>query len=198
MKYFPLLAAIVVLFSGCLSVNEKLLPKTTVINPPKQAGTLEVKKGPFIQKLNDEGDHRGVVSNTTLLNSVSDNIFNRWKSKNIVSSFGTAGRLTGPPDYTVTISGYRNEDASIFGAVICGLSLYIIPTTCTLTFDLDFEFVNNRTKKKYAVKAKNAVTTYQQLFLLPCLPFSFNGNTEMFNDIADYTYEDLRKQGAFN
>ncbi len=44
--------------------------------------------GEFIQKLNGEGDHRGVVSNQTVQRTVGDKILGRWQSKGLISGFG--------------------------------------------------------------------------------------------------------------
>ena len=74
----------------------------------------------------------------------------------------------------------------------------LIPSSSTLTYDLNLEFVNNHTQKHFTVKAKNGVTTWMQILLLPALPVSWIGANNMINDVADYTYDELRKQGAFN
>ncbi len=122
----------------------------------------------------------------------------RWKNKDIIADYDFAGELKKLPDYTLTVSGERNEDSSIIGAVLCGLTLMLIPSSSTLTYDLNLEFVNNHTQKHFTVKAKNGVTTWMQILLLPALPVSWIGANNMINDVADYTYDELRKQGAFN
>ena len=159
--------------------------------------TVEVKTGELIQKLNGEGQNRGVLSGTTVLNAIGKSMMMRWKNKDIIADYGFSGELKKEPDYTVTLSGVRNEDGSMIGAVLSGLTLMLIPSSSTLTYDLNLEFVNNHTHKHYTVKAKNAVTTWMQILLLPALPFSWIGSNNMINDIADYSYDDLSKQGAF-
>lgn len=194
MKYLIL----AVFLTGCVTVNEEMLRKVSITPPQKKDMTVEVINGELIQKLNGEGQNRGVLSGTTVLNAVSTSIMSRWKSKDLISDYGTAGELKRDPDYTVTLSGVRNEDSSIAGAVFSGLTFMILPTTATLTYDLNVEFVNNHTKKHYTVKAKNAATTWMQILLLPALPFSWIGGNNALNDIADYSYDELRKQGAFS
>ena len=73
----------------------------------------------------------------------------------------------------------------------------LLPSSSTLIYDLNLEFTNNHTQKHYTVKAKNAVTTWMQILLFPALPFSWIGSNNMLNDIADYSYDELRKQDAF-
>lgn len=196
MRFLPLVLILAAL-SGCMSVNDKLVRKVGPVVPPKQPAIVEVQYGEFIQKLNDEGDHRGVFSNNAVLKEVSSRILGRWKSENIVSAFGPAGALPAAPTYTLTVSGFRNEDSSIPGAVFCGLTFFLLPTSSTLTYDLTFDLVNNSTGRHYKSHTKNSVTTYQQLFLLPATPFYLKAYNDAFNDIADYVYDDLRKQGAF-
>jgi hypothetical protein len=194
-KFIPVFA--LVSLSGCVTVNEEMLRKVTISPPPNHQMTVEIKTGELIQKLNGEGQNRGVVSGTTVLDAISTSMMKRWQNKDLISDYASSGGLKKDPDYTITLSGIRNEDGSIAAAILGGLTLMIIPTTATLTYNLDVEFINNHNKKHYTVKAKNAVTTWMQIMLLPALPFSWMGSNNMLNDIADYSYDELRKQGAF-
>ncbi len=186
-----------ILLVGCVSVNEGMLRTVAIVPPQNKNKLIEIKSGELVQQLNGEGQNRGVLSGTTVLNAIGKSMMARWKNKDIVADYGFAGDLKKDPDYTVTVSGIRNEDGSMIGAVLTGLTLMLIPSTATLTYDLNIEFVNNHTHKHYTVKAKNAVTTWMQILLMPALPFSWIGSNNMINDIADYSYEELRKQGAF-
>lgn len=196
MKQLMVLGLLVFL-TGCVTVNEEMLRKVSISPPQKQEMTVEVKTGELIQKLNGEGQNRGVLSGTTVLNAIGKSMMMHWKNKDIIADYGFSGELKKEPDYTVTLSGVRNEDGSIAGAVLSGLTLMLLPSSSTLTYDLNFDFVNNHTQKHYTIKAKNAVTTWMQILLLPALPFSWIGSNNMINDIADYSYDELRKQGAF-
>ena len=191
------LLAVVVALTGCVSVNEGMLRQVSISPPQNHAMIVEVKTGELIQKLNGEGQNRGVLSGTTVLNALGKSMMMRWKNKDIIADYGFSGDLEKEPDYTVTLSGVKNEDGSMFGAVLSGLTLMLIPSSATLTYDVNLEFINNHTKKHYTVKSKNAVTTWMQILLLPALPFSWIGSNNMINDIADYSYDELRKQGAF-
>jgi len=189
---------IIVSLTGCMTVNEGMLRKVNVVPPQKQGMTVEIKTGELIQKLNGTGQNQGVFSGTTVLDGVGKSMMARWKSKDIIADYGSSGDLKKNPDYTLTLSGVRNEDGSMAGAVLSGLTLMLLPSSSTLTYDLNLDFVNNHTQKQYTVKAKNAVTTWMQILLLPALPFSWIGGSNMLNDIADYSYDELNKQGAFN
>ena len=121
----------------------------------------------------------------------------RWKSQDLIADYGVSGKINKSPEYTMTINGIRNEDGSIAGSIFTGLTLYLIPSSQTLTYDLDVDFVNNKAKKRYNSKVKNALTNWQQILLLPATPFFWVGSSNMMSDMGDYLYEDLRKQGAF-
>lgn len=193
-----IIIVILVLLTGCITVNEEMLRKASISPPQNQSVIVEVKTGELIQKLNGEGQNRGVLSGKTVLNAVAESMMAHWKYEDLIEDYGSPGELEKEPDYTLTISGVRNEDGSIAGAVLSGLTLLIIPTSSTLTYDLDIDFVNNHTQKHYYVKAKNAVTTWMQILLLPAFPFAWIGANNSMNDIADYVYYDLNRQGAFN
>jgi len=181
---------------GCVTVNEEMLRKVEISPPQNQSSIVEIKTGELIQKLNGEGQNRGVLSGKTVLDSLAESMMAHWKYEDLIDDYDSPGDLDKEPDYTLTISGVRNEDGSIAGAVLSGLTLMIIPASSTLTYDLDIDFVNNHTQKHYSVKAKNAVTTWMQILLLPAFPFSWIGANNMINDIADFVYDDLNKQGA--
>jgi len=192
------LLAMVVLLSGCVTLNESMLRKVDSIHAPQKAVIVETKMGELVQKLNGEGANRGVFSGNTVGNQVTKLIMNRWKDKDIISDYGPPGDLKSKPDYTFILSGSRNEDSSIAGAVFSGLTFMLLPSTTTLTFDLNAELIDNRTGQKYQAKAKNGVTSVMQILLLPALPFSWIGNKNAFDDIADHLYSEFYAQGAFS
>ena len=98
----------------------------------------------------------------------------------------------------LTISAVRDEEGSVLGAVLCGITLYIIPTSNTLIYDLDLELFNNKTQQHYLVEVKNGVTTWMQIIFLPFFAISWIGSHNMMVDMADYAYDELKQQGAFN
>jgi hypothetical protein len=181
-----------------MTVNEGMLRKANIVTPQNNKVSIEVKTGTLIQKLNGTGRNEGLLSGTTVLNALNTSIMTRWKSKDLIADYGSTNDFKNKPDYTLTVSGEKNEDGSMTGAVLSGLTFMLIPATATVTYDLNFDFVNNHTNQHYSVTAKNAVTTWMQILLLPALPFSWIGSHNMLNDIADYTYDELQKQGAFN
>lgn len=198
MKKTLLLTTLALAISGCMTFNEKMLRQVESIKPLEKPILLETKTGELVLKLNGRGTGEGPFSGTTVAGNLIKMIGLRWKGKGIVSDFGPTGDLKANPDYTLTVSGVRNEEGSMSMAVLGGLSMMLIPTSSTLVYDLDFELVENKTSKKYNVKAKNAVTTTMEILFIPALPFSWIGASNTLSDIADYVYDEFYKQGAFN
>lgn len=187
------------ILQGCMTVNRQMLSKVDVYPPAQKATALvEVKTGEFIQTLNGEKIDKDALPGNVVLNALANSIMMRWKRSNIIAGYDYTGSLQTLPDYTIILSGTGNKDSSSVRNLLCGLTLMLIPASTTMTYELNIELINNHSKKHYQVKAKNAVTRYTQLFLLPTLPFASAGNQEMLQDIADFTYDEFRKQGAFN
>lgn len=184
--------------TGCVTINEELIrtPEPTLATRHKP--TIETKTGQLIQTLNGHGDNAGVLSGTTVLDALAKGMMARWEDRELISDYGKPGKLDQAPDYTITLSGKRDEDSSIAGAILSGLSLMILPTSATLTYDIDVEMTNHKTKKTYITHVKNAVTTWMNILLFPALPLSWLGSHHAINDMADYTYNDFKAQGAFD
>lgn len=190
---WPLLATL----SGCMTYNEEMLRKVPEVQATTKAVVIETKVGDFIQRLNGEGTNASPFSNTTVAGEVTKLIMDRWESRGIVADYGKAGELDGTPDYTLILSGTRDEEGSIGLAVLSGLTLMLLPTSSTLTYDLNVELIDNKTSRHYEAKAKNAVTTVMEILFLPALPFSWIGGKHAVDDIADHLYHELHEQGAF-
>lgn len=182
--------------SGCMTFNESMLRKVEVKSPPK-AAVIETKVGNFIQSLNGDGTSMSPLSNTTVANEVIKLIMDRWEDLGIVADYGKPGDLRGAPDYTLILSGTRNEEGSVGLAFLSGLTLMLVPSSSTLMYDLKVELIDNRTQRRYEATAKNGVTTTMQILFLPALPFSWIGGKHAVDDIADHLYHELHEQGAF-
>jgi len=196
-KKIMLVLMAMVMLSGCMTFNEAMLRKVDIPKQQNPEVIVETKTGELVQKFNST-PKRGVLSGTTVLNAVIKSMMNRWKKKGLIADFGSAGKLDKKPDFTLIISGVRDEEGSILGAVLCGLTLYIIPNSSTLIYDLDVELVNNKTQQHYFVKVKNGVTTWTEIIFLPFFAIFWVGGHNALVDMAEYAYDELKQQGAFN
>ncbi len=194
-----LLCLFCLLFSGCMSFNGNELPEVKKPIPPKTKPVIEMKIEKWEQKLNGEGASRGVTSNKSNGYLVLKFILARWYSKDLISDYGTIGSLGKiKPDYTLTLNGFRNEDMSWLGAILCGLTLYIIPSSSTMEFNLDLALKDHKTNKTYKLDAKNSVTVWFQLFFILGLPVFWVGDYNMQYDTSMYVYHMFNEQGAFS
>jgi cell division protein YceG involved in septum cleavage len=193
-----IVVSLFLVLSGCMTVNEGLIRKVDVPEASNKNLLVEIKPGELVQKLNGQGVNQGVLSGTTVLNAISKSMVLKWKQKGLISDYGFAGDLEANPDYTLLISGTKNEDANMTAAFLSGMALMLIPTTSTLTYDLDAELIDNKTGKHYKSKAKNAVTTWVQILLFPAIPFAWIGTDNMIGDMSMFYYDDFKKQGAFS
>ncbi len=192
-----LLLSLPVLLSGCMTFNGKMLRVANVTQPPSNPISLEIKPGNLIQQFNGVGTNEGPLSATVVSSAITNSIANNWKRKGIVSKYGKPGDIKADPDFTLTVSGVRNEEGNIGMAVLSGLSLMIVPTSSTLIYDLEVELINNRTAARYKAKAKNSISTVMEIVFLPALPFSLMGASSALNDISTHLYNEFQKQGAF-
>ena len=183
--------------SGCVTVNEQMLPKRST-PPPMVKGAVEYDVGEVRQLFNNESSPGGMVSTHTAVDSFGKGLLNRWKSNELIDYYGHAGDLKSSPTYRLTLSGDVKEQGSILGAVATGLTLWLLPSSSTMTYDLNARFTHLGRNQTYTVPIRNASTTWMQIFLLPALPFGWMGANQMIEDTADYLYSELHKQGAFD
>lgn len=122
---------------------------------------------------------------------------NRWVRHGLISGYGRAEELTTPPRYTLTISGSQNDQSSTLVSLLHGITLQLSPDSTETTYNLIFQFEDHLTHRQYTVRAKSAYILYEELLLFPMVPAYRSGANGAINDIADYLYEELRKQGAF-
>ena len=185
-----------VLSAGCMTFNGGGVPKVAN-RPPEYASVVDLKVGNFAQTLNGAGTARGMWANNTMAMQTANWICMYWKRSKLISEYGPIGKLSKPPDYTLTISGSRDEQGSILGAVFTGLSLYLFPSSAVLTYDLELDLQNNQTGKSYHVHAKDSFFLWQHLIFLPVLPLQPVGCARMQRDMSAFIYSEFAKQGAF-
>jgi hypothetical protein len=196
MKTIMLVLLAMVMLGGCMTFNEAMLPKVDIPKQQNPEVILEIQKGNFVQTLNG-APLRQDTSERAALNEVVEKMMNRWKERGLIADFGPAEKLNKKPDFTLIVSGARHEEGSEFLAILCGTTLDIIPASSKLTYELDLILVNHKIQRHYLVKVKNGVTMWMQLIFLPLFPIYKTGINNMMIDMADYAYDELKKQGAF-
>ena len=189
--------AIAASLTGCVTFNEQMLPKRDA-PPPAARGVVEWNVGDVRQLLNGETSPGGLASTQSGVSAFGQGMLNRWKSRELIADYGRAGELKSPPAYRLKLSGEIQESASILGSVVTGLSLFLIPSSSTLTYNLKADFTDIARNRTWTVPIRNGSTTWMQILLFPATPFGWMGASHMIEDTADYLYAELHKQGAFD
>lgn len=187
----------VVLLTGCMSFNNAEVPVVTNKIPISKP-VIEMKTGTFIQKLNGAGTSRGMISNKSISYNIINELLWEWKSNDLIKDYDVIGKLTAKPDYTLTINGSKNEDGPLIGAILTGMTFYLIPSSTTINFDLELELKNNQDGKTYKSKVQDSFTIWQSIIFLPIFPLYPVGAWNMHTDMSMYIYSEFYKQGAFS
>jgi hypothetical protein len=188
--------AVAVFLSGCATYNGKMLKKVDFQAPQNKYAVSY--KAESVIATHEGGGSVSIVDSSTGANGLLKAMVERWNEKGVLSSFGKPGELNVQPNYELTVSGYIHETGSMFAALMTELSGYLIPSSLSLTYDMDATLVDTRSHKTYKVPFKNSITIWKHFSLLFAAPFTASGMKEMAQDTADYLYFEFRKQGAFN
>jgi hypothetical protein len=199
MKHGPIaaLAAVLMVLTGCMTVNQKVLPQGTVLIPPKTPAVVEVKYGQYLSTSNGAVTVDCETSPYYAVSNLTNQLMNRWVRHGLISDYGRAEELTTPPRYTLTVSGSQNDQSSTLVSLLHGLTMQLAPDSTKTTYNVIFQFEDHLTHRQYTVRAKSAYVLWEELFLFPMVPVYQSGANSAVDDIADYLYEELRKQGAF-
>jgi len=103
-------------------------------------------------------------------------------------SFSKVEKDLSNPDITTKIIMKDKGSGNMIMAVITGLSLYIIPSQSTDNYILTAD-ITNQTGKEWTIQMEDYITMYQQIFLLPVMPFKML--PEQANDVQDNMFRTL-------
>ena len=112
-------------------------------------------------------------------------------------NFVDSSAFSGKADYNLSLSGSQYGESSIGMQILSGLTLFLVPFTVTMNYDIQYTLTDVKSGKKYTGAVQEANKIYHELFLLFALPFSQNGNSAMFERIGDHLYNQFYRQGAF-
>ena len=108
----------------------------------------------------------------------------------IISSLHTSGLYEDirihpqEADYTVELKYHQIGEGSLLMAVLTGVTYYLIPSWATDEIYIEATIIDNRNKSnKSKFILNDAVTTVQQVLLLPVLPFK--PPFKMLNDLKE-------------
>ena len=201
MRKIAALAVLAVLASGCMSFNGKELRRPEVEKPPERYAVVELEVAKFDKLMNGKFEGLGANFNEgSTGRSTLSQIARMWKAAGLIEEWGFPGDLDeGEATHRLVISGTLDETGSLFSAVLTGLSLYLIPSSFTMTTDVDVTLIRLADDHEFATNSRNSFTTWQHLIFLPTsllgsMAWGVYGSQK---DLALYLYDEFKRAGAF-
>ena len=168
MKIIRIIAAVVlVALTGCASFSGNVLPK--VAGFPATADKPSVRVSlVFRQYMNDQPINLAVKSVEARLQA---KLISRLTGSGLYSSVSVTNQN---PDVTITVQMDDKGSGSLGMAFLTGLTLYIVPSSATDLYKVSAKVQNHRTGVENTVEMEDFVTQWQQILLLPLLPFTMS------------------------
>jgi len=94
----------------------------------------------------------------------------RFSKSGLFDSVSTASDHT---DLTANISIIDDGACNMGMAFLTGLTFYIIPSSATDTYKLTAEITKEKTGETKTFQLEDSVTQWQEILLLPLMPFKF-------------------------
>lgn len=194
------ISAVALSTTACLSINNKELPR---IRPEKVADghiILSVLPGEFEKTHNGRTTDLSAMGKGVISKHEPRSVARAWSTRKIVKEWGAPGELDAPATHKLTMNGTIDENSSIFASIMTGATLYLIPSTATMSHDLTATVERVADGAKFTATAKNSYTIWQWIGFAPLTPFLSVvwGGLGAENDRAFHLYQQLSEQGAFD
>ena len=151
--------------TGCASFPGNVLPKVTTFPKSTDKPSAYVSLS-FRQYLNGQPLNLAVKSGESRLQAKLVERFGRSGLYSLVAATNQN------PDITITVLVKDEGSGSIGMAFLTGLTLYIVPSSATDLYKVSAIVKNNRTGIESTVELEDFVTQWQEIILLPLLPFT--------------------------
>ena len=196
MKKSCSLLLFVLLVSGCMNFNHVDIPEVKN-KKPRTKPTIGIKVGDFKQYCDGDIDTKDIVSNEKMGLNCLAGLLNPWKEGKLIKGYQPIGKFKKIPDYTLVLNGAINKDSSTALNIASTLTLFIIPSYATASFDLSFILINNKNKEEFRANLKTSFTTWVNIIFLPVFPLFWIRMDNRINDRAMFLYHQFKEQGAF-
>lgn len=184
------------LLSGCAYMTEGTkLPPIKPLPASSSPPLIEQSVGDFAFTL--EGGK--MVTSNYAGKILNENILESWEDRKYIRDYDyvESGRFTGKADYNLTLSGSQYGASSIGMQILSGLTLFLIPSKTTMSYDVQYTLVDVKTGKKFTGSVEESNKSYIELFLMFAFPFGIINEKNMFERMGDHLYQQLYQQGAF-
>ena len=173
-------ALALMVLTGCASFPGRVLPEVTHFPAVSEKPTVNVSLS-FRQYMNGQPLNIGVK---IVEDAMQKMIIERFEESGLYSVVS----VNNPnPDVSVVVD-MKDEGTGSYGmAILTGLTLYIIPSSATDSFVVKAKVKNNKTGVEKTVEVEDFVTLWQEILLLPFLPFNFppSVNQDVLKNIMD-------------
>jgi hypothetical protein len=197
MRITSFLLAVLVFCPGCMSFNGGELPRRELPDSGGAKPLIATDIGEIKLLLNGKDGMKPPMSAHGIGNRALTAVLARWKGAKLIEDYDPPGDLDREADYRLQISGTQNEQGSMLGAFVTGLTLFLFPSSSTLEWHWTFELTNLNSDKTFSVLTKNSVTQWMHLMFLPGLPVSFVGAFNADKSLSHYVYSEFERQGAW-
>jgi hypothetical protein len=197
MRTICILLVTIFLISGCMNFNHVDIPEVHN-KEPKTKPAIGIKVGDFKQYCDGEIDTRDIISNEKMGLNCLAGILNPWENGKLIKEFQAVGKYKKLPDYTLMLNGSIDEDSSTTLNIVSALTLFIIPSYTTASFDLSFVLINNSTKEEFKKNLKTSFTVWKDLIFLPVFPFFWIRMDNRITDKSMFMYHQFNEEGAFS
>jgi len=167
-------------------------------SPPKEKFSIEMQVGDFKQYYNNKIDKRGIISDKDMGYNCLVGIVEPWKNSKLISSYEKETDKKAHQAYTLNVDGKITQIASPTLNIFSVITLFIIPSYNTTTFDLKMKLKDNATGKIFNATLYSSFTIWKELIFLPLFPLFLSDMDEGRLSKSMHLYHEFKKQGAFN
>ncbi len=196
MKSLSLFFISLFLITGCMNFNHVDIPEVQ-INEPTIKPTIGIKVADFKQYYDGKIDYENVVSNEKMGLNCLAGVLNPWKAEKLIKNYKAIEKYKKLPDYTLVLNGHINAGSSIALNILSPLTLFIIPSYKTASFNLSFVLINNNTQEEFIENLNTSFTTWVDLIFLPVFPLFWIRMDNRITDRSMFIYHLFKEKGAF-
>jgi hypothetical protein len=192
---------LVCFLAGCITFNGDEVRRPEMEKVVGSTVGVELKVEKFDKLMN--GNSQGVGANFNegfLGRSEVTQTARIWKSADLIREFGFPADIEeSAVTHRLIISGTSDEVGSLFGAFLTGLTLYLIPSSATVTTDVRAKLIRLSDGAEFSAETRNSYTLWQQIVFLPTsiLGSIAWGSSGAAVDRSMDLYDQFDKAGAF-
>lgn len=180
--------------TGCITLAGNQLGDLT-----PTAGTLTPAIEQTVGGFSFHLDGGKMITSNKMGRELNDEVLGRWEKSGFISDhrYVKSSQFSEDSQYRITLSGHQEGKSSIFGQIISGVTLMLIPYQVNSRMDLRYSLENSESGCVFEASASDSYKSVVGLLLLPIAPFAQGGRTKTFDRIANSLYDQLASRGAF-